>query len=170
MALDATVGGASSDSYISVANADTYFGTDSRLRATAWTGETTAQKEAALKMATRRLDREKYQGLKVDSGQALKWPRQWAIDDDGEEYATDAIPGIITDATCELALQYLIDDDDGEVPQLDTGLEEFDEAEIGPMRVKRRKSYRADQLPAHIKGMLRTVLETPGRSVRLMRA
>ena len=47
MALDATIGGTSSDSYITVADADTYHGNN--LNVTDWTGASTADKEKALK-------------------------------------------------------------------------------------------------------------------------
>ena len=67
--LDATVGGASSNSYVSVATADTYF--DERVGASAWTAETTDEKERALIQGTRRLDQEKYQGIKVSEGHSL---------------------------------------------------------------------------------------------------
>lgn len=171
MAIDATVGGTDADSYSTVAEADTYFGTDSRLGATAWSGETTAQQEAALKMATRRVDMERFEGIKLASGQALKWPRMHATDDDGEEYPTDVIPGIIQQATWEMALVYLIADDDGKVPQMDTGLEEFRRAKIGPMEIERDEGFRAGKLPDHVRRILSPALAGGGGlSVRMERS
>ena len=122
----ATAGNASANSYITVAEADTYF--DERLNVSSWTSAGTDDKERALIAATRRIDQEQYEGEKVASGQSLKWPRYFATDEDGNEYATDAIPTLVEHATCELALKLL---NDGAVdPLMDTGLEEFKSANV----------------------------------------
>jgi hypothetical protein len=163
--LIATVQGTTSNSYITVADADTYF--DERIGSSAWTGEDADDKARALIQATRRIDQEKYQGTKVTEGQALKWPRFWATDDDGEEFAEDAIPVIVRQATCELALQYLTDDDSGTVPLLDTGLEQFDTAKVGSLDMSRDPSFKAGQLPANVRRLLRPVLETASNTVRM---
>lgn len=110
MALDATIGGASADSFVSVADADTYI--DTRLNVTAWTGAATADKERALKSATRELNLLAYQGVRYTTTQALAWPRDGCPNPDasgGEDafYDEDVIPERIEIATTELALQYL---------------------------------------------------------------
>ncbi len=166
--LDATVGGASANSYASVADADTYF--TERLQATGWTGEDTDDKERALIMATRRIDQEQFQGAKNSSGQALKWPRVAATDDDGEEYGTSTIATPVLHATYELALRLLNDDDDSVDTFADTGLEEFTMARAGPLDVERNRNFRAGQLPANVRRLLRPVLETSGATVILRRA
>lgn len=165
--IDATVGGANSNSYSTLADADTYF--NERVGNSSWNGSDD-QKKRALITATQRLDQEAYEGLKVSEGQALKWPRYWADDEDEVEYAEDAIPRIIKYATYELALQYHIDDVASKVSLLDTGLEEFDEAEVGPMKMKRSKRFSAGQLPATVKRLLRPVLTSTGNSVRVSAA
>ena len=72
MALVATVNGATSNSFITVAEADTYWATN--LYATNWDGATTANKEKALKMATRILDEKvAWVGTRATSTQALGW-------------------------------------------------------------------------------------------------
>ena len=52
--LDATVGGSSANSYCTRAEGDTYH--EAHLYATAWTGATSGNKDAALVWATRMLD------------------------------------------------------------------------------------------------------------------
>lgn len=164
--IDATVGGASANSYITRAAATTYF--DERLNSGAWTSAADADKDRALIQATRRLDQENWQGVRVTTGQALDWPRYWATDEDGEEYAADAIPQPIKDATCELALRFL---NDGTTDTLaDTGLEEFVQAKIGPMEVERNRAFRAGQLPETVMRLLRHVVQAGSASRRMMRA
>ncbi len=166
--LDATVGGVSANAYVDVATADTYF--DERLQATAWTSEDTDDKERALISATRRLDQESYDGEKANTAQALKWPRLWATDDDGDEWDGDEIPVIVQLACMELALAYLVADDSAEDPLRDTGLEQFDAAKIGPMDFTRDQSYQAGQLPKNVRRLLGPVLTTSDFSVRMDRA
>lgn len=164
--IDATVGGASANSYITRAAATTYF--DERLNSGAWTSASNENKDRALIQATRRLDQEDWQGVKVASGQALDWPRYWATDEDGEEYDSAAIPQPIKDATCELALRFL---NDGTTDTLaDTGLEEFAAAKIGPMEVERNRAFKAGQLPENVLRLLRHVIRSATASRRVSRA
>lgn len=166
--LTATIGSTSANSYVTVAQADTYF--DERLNATPWTGASTDDKERALIMATRRLDQEKFQGIKVAESQALDWPRYWATDDDGEEYESNEIPQPIKDATCELALRLLVDKGKSKDTLADTGLEEFETAKIGPMDVTRDKAYEAGQLPKNVARLIDHIMVTAGMSARMTRA
>ncbi len=126
--LVATVGAATANTYITQADATTYF--SSRANATSWTGASSDNKDIALLMATDLLDREKWKGTKGSTPtgaltQALAWPRRWAptLEYDNEPsfvgfddvwvdltlayYSELAIPGPIVDATCELALEIL---------------------------------------------------------------
>ncbi len=96
------------DSYISVADADTYFG--ARLYATTWTGAASTDKEKALRMAAKALDRESYVGIISDPNQVQAWPRTGGADLEGRIIDAAAIPQAIIDAQCELALRYLIED------------------------------------------------------------
>lgn len=96
MALDATPGGASANSYITRADADTYFG--SRFGTAAWDALGNSDKEKALQQATRELDRVLFHGVKWTSTQALQFPR------DVQEQAVDEIPPEVQHACCEQAL------------------------------------------------------------------
>jgi len=110
VALDASVGGASSNSYMTLGAAETYF--LSRLHADAWdAADGDDDKASALIMATARLDAEPYYGCRVTSTQALVWPRYGATDRNGDLLSSTTIPQLLQDATCELALTILQDPD-----------------------------------------------------------
>jgi len=106
----ATVGGASANSFLTLAEAQTYM--DSRLNESAWESATTDNQNRALVEATRALNVLPWKGSNVDTTQALNWPRQWAINPDvvffaWSYYATNEIPQRVKDATAELALQFI---------------------------------------------------------------
>src|SRR5262245_40798760 len=97
--LDSTVGGASSNSFPSLADADAYF--TNRIYSSAngnWfydsagVARTDEVRKAALITATLRINEEQFVGYKVSTSQALKWPRYDAYDEDGIAFDTDAIP------------------------------------------------------------------------------
>ena len=98
------------NSYANVTDGDAYH--DGHLYATAWTGATTASKSAALVMASRLIDAEfQFNGVRAIVGQALAWPRRVCPDpDSGDMLAFNAIPGLVVNATCELARELLIAD------------------------------------------------------------
>lgn len=106
MALDATPGGASANSYATTDDLDAY--AETRPGTPSWfaTADDTA-KEAALVMATRKLD-----GALVWTGaattpetQALCWPRTGMSNRHGAAIGSSVLPQQLKDATCELALQ-----------------------------------------------------------------
>ena len=126
LTLDATPGGASANTYVLLADAETYF--LSRPFAAAWTTSTDPLKSQALAYATILLDRQRWLGTKgtTSSGaltQALAWPRRWTptlefdsypqfvtdnfIDTSTAFYSSLTIPTPIVRATCELALEVL---------------------------------------------------------------
>lgn len=126
LVLDATVGGAASNSFVTLAAAETYF--ESRPFSATWTTATTAAKEQALVFASTLLNNLRWSGARgstttLGQTQALAWPRRWAptleVDaapDWSSEYFVDttlgtysslAIPAPIVQATCELALEIL---------------------------------------------------------------
>lgn len=118
--LDTTIGGASSNSYVSVAEADSYF--DARLNTEAWTA-TSDNKTRALLMAAQRLESENWIGSRVTTTQRLAWPRLYVQKVDGsgygwgygyayrcqfgDVYLSTEIPQRVKDAQCELALSFL---------------------------------------------------------------
>ena len=81
MALDATVKGASSNSYATRADANTYFG-DRLGVATTWDGASDANKDASLIMSTRYLDNMMYRGERTTTTQKLSFPLQFLRDPD----------------------------------------------------------------------------------------
>jgi hypothetical protein len=123
LTIDATVGGASSNSYVLLADAEAYM----LGRVNPWTG-TDAAKDTALVNATSLLDQEQWAGTKGTSAtsaltQALAWPRRWVptleftaypeyvtdnfIDTSVAFYSSLVIPTPIVRATCELAMELL---------------------------------------------------------------
>lgn len=123
------------DSYVTLEEAETYFG--NRLYAAEWTGASDPEKEKALKMAARTMMRFNWSGSITSDDQILSWPRQGMIDAEGRVIASDAIPQIIKDAQCEVALGMLRDDltaDDGNksVRKLKAGSVEIEYAGQAP--------------------------------------
>lgn len=111
--LDATIGGASSNSYNTQAEGDDYH--DGRLFTSDWTGASTANKEAALAWATRLLDYNfDWAGGKYTIPQALRWPRFGALDRDGQLIDSAIIPVALKDAVSELARLLIIANRPGE--------------------------------------------------------
>lgn len=161
-AIVATVGGANSNSYATVAEAVAYF--EARLNASAWDGADADKRVRSLIMATNRIDQEVYSGSPSSSTQALKFPRVGAYDGDGRPVDSSAIPAGIKEAQFELALTVLSND-----LFADTGLEQFESVKVGPLEVTPRVSRKAGALPAHVARELAPFLETPPGSVRLMR-
>lgn len=101
MALTLTVG---ENTYITQADADSYFG--GRLYSTAWTNAATGERDQALVMATKAIDRLALRGSKADSSQPLQFPRCY-VNTSGTFTCEDAVPQIIADAVCEEALALL---------------------------------------------------------------
>ena len=165
MSLDATVGGAIANSYITQAAATTYF-TD-RLYSSGWTAASSGDKDAALITATHRIDQELFLGTKTSSTQALKWPR-YLVPIPGEYYtyglsyfASDAIPQPIKDAVCELALFLLAND-----LLKPTGLENFKSLTVGPISMVMNQPVSAGQLPDQVYRLLRGLIIGAGEIVR----
>lgn len=76
MAIDATVAGATADSYLTVAAADAYAAADLGPDVDAWLAATLANKEAALKLATADIDAEYGRDvIRYSTTQALVFPR-----------------------------------------------------------------------------------------------
>jgi hypothetical protein len=101
MALDATVGGTSANSYMTLAEANTYMA--DRLHIEAW--DDLDDKNQALILASSMLDwYVPWEGTKTATTQAMAWPRTSTTDADGEDIDTDIIPNLVKIATAELAL------------------------------------------------------------------
>lgn len=99
------------NSYATVEYANAYF---SVRGVEQWEDADTSEKEAALVRATSGLDtkyRGKWIGQKRHAEQKLAWPRSQAIgeddpltDEDGAPLPTDAVPALVMEAVCEVAL------------------------------------------------------------------
>ena len=129
--ITATLSSASANSYVTLAEANTYFETvpDS----TTWDDKTVDQKNRALIAATRWIDSFVYFGDRCDHGQALKFPRNnYQVDD--VELACTAIPANIKYAQYELA-RALANDTDAMTGNIGTN-GNIAEAKLGDLEVK----------------------------------
>jgi hypothetical protein len=145
--IDATVGGASANSYLTLAAAqDLIDGMVENDDVTAWASATTDQKNRALYSATQRLDRERFLGARATDTQALQWPRTGVRKPDTyintyaigfpfkitTDYFTDTeIPDQIKQAQVVLAV-YLNNNKDGMGL---SGLEDYKSVTIGSLSV-----------------------------------
>lgn len=92
-----------SNSYVSEAEADAY---QSIRGNTAWTGQTSQDKEKHLLLAMDYMlkkFRGNWRGTKASSDQALDWPRYDVIDTDGYLIASNVVPQDVKSAQIELA-------------------------------------------------------------------
>lgn len=107
--LVATAGASNANTYITLADADTYH--DSHGYATTWTAATDDQQKVVLVWATRLLDAHfEWTGEIASDTQSLGWPRAATYDKFGRLLANDAIPEAIEFATAELARHLLAAD------------------------------------------------------------
>ncbi len=105
--IDATVGGASANSYITLANAKIYFDEILKTYSGVYTDD---QISAALIQSTRWLDGKfRWIGEIGSLTQALNWPRFDAYDNQGRSVGDNSIPVGVSRATCEAAWVYLVD-------------------------------------------------------------
>lgn len=99
---------AGAESYQTVAGADTYH---SNRGNTSWAALATPAKEQALRKATDYMTqayRSRWKGFRVDTNQALDWPRAYVYINDyaiSEEVSSTTIPSEIKAACSELALR-----------------------------------------------------------------
>ncbi len=153
MALDTTIAGLESNSYLTVARA-TVILTESRLYATAWSSAPNgvSDQEAALRWATKLIDTYyDFEGARSKEIQALSWPRYNAFDLDEKEVPYNIIPYRIEWATSELALELLTKDRSAEPGLLGLG---FREAKVGSISVKVDPSETPDLIPDNINAIL----------------
>ena len=102
--VETGTGASNSESYASVAQADTRlvgFGNDT------WTTLSTAEKEQALRRATAFMEqafRSRWHGTRLLRTQALSWPRYGSIAD-GFTIDSTVVPGDVTNACIDLAFK-----------------------------------------------------------------
>lgn len=148
------------DSYCDEATADAYHAT--RLNSSVWTSATTADKEAALKMATRRLESEDWKGYKADelAANSLRWPRAELYNADGQLESSVSVPLAIIDACAELALDMLkaaADETAGTTSATE-------EVQVGPIKLKLDTSITSSQSASEPLGSAVSTLIAPYRN------
>lgn len=99
MALITTLSGTTSDSYVTLVEADAYFAAGSHLQSAVWLALTDEAQEVALRTAARDLDNLRYFGTKAVALQALAWPRVYR-----SLFFSDSIPTAVKRAQMEQAL------------------------------------------------------------------
>ena len=159
--IDATAGGASANSYITLSEANTFV--EAMISSTdvaKWDTGTDDTRNRALAAAAQRLDRERFIGAKATDTQSMQWPRTGVRKPDtyvntyatgfpfriSEDYFTDTeIPDQIKRAQIELAV-YLKNNVDGISLG---GLEDFKNVQVGSISVTPDKSgaIGADRVP-----------------------
>lgn len=156
------------NSYLSVAEANTYHTTFTQ--SANWTAASLATKQAALIAATQYLDTEyggRWRGVKGTSTQALAWPRANVVDEDGYTADWNKVPQRLKDACAELALRVVLGDDLlGTVT--DPGEVVSESKALGP--ISKTVTY-ASAKPHHyqypkIEALLRSLLVAAGRVYR----
>ena len=129
--IDATLQGASSNSYVTLAEADAYFETTAA--STQWDNKNTDKKNRALISATCYIDGFEFYGTRCTTTQALKWPRKdYKVD--GVEIKCTFIPDDGKMATFELA-RALANDPDALVGTKGTD-GPYEEVKLGDLEVK----------------------------------
>lgn len=178
--IDATVGGASANSYVDVSAADVYF--DNRVNAGAWNNVVDSDDKArALIMATDRIEQEKYRGARATSTQRLHFPRTGISYDDGTVVPTNVVPREVQNAELEMALEILrAGTSDIFAP---TGLEPFKDIKAGSVSLTMREPLQSQayldpeatalanqrgQLPPQVQRWLRRWLITDLPAISLL--
>lgn len=104
--IDASVGTSTANSYVTVAEGDTYFG--GVIGKGAWNTASLALKESALISATQSIENFfLWEGYAASETQTLGWPRTYTMTTYGVPYASTIIPRILKNAVMELALVML---------------------------------------------------------------
>jgi len=129
MTIDATIAGATSDSYMTTVEALAYHG--ARLHNDEWSDASGTEREKALKWATRLLDNLNWMGRQWDDIQALRWPRIEVPDREGSFWDFDEIPVWLKNAQAELAWLLLISD-----PTREAGTKGFHMIKVGPITMQ----------------------------------
>jgi len=143
-----TPGGSTSNSYCSLADADTYF--ERRLHSDTWDSASDDSKNPALVMATWLLDKDfNWVGLKVTTTQALRWPRSGVYTPDSQYVSSSTIPTFLREATAELAMWLIASDRFAE--QSTAG---FSQIKIGSLFATIDKMDRTTRIPEIVRDMV----------------
>ena len=129
--IDATLKGASSNSFVTLAEANSYFETVPN--SSTWDDKTDDQKNRAIISATRWIDGLNFYGDRCSTSQALSWPRN-NYHVDRVELLCSEIPSEIKYATYELARALANDTDALTGNTGTTGI--YEQVELGELKVK----------------------------------
>ena len=163
VSLDATVAGASANSYLTQAEGTTFL-EDSRLYVTDWTDASSDDKDRALIWATYILDRYmEWDGFKRTREQALRWPRSGAFDADGESINFDIIPELLKQGAADLALELLKEDRLVDPEILGLGI---DKAKVGPLSIEVNDSEVKGYIPDYVLANLASLGSLGGHASR----
>lgn len=127
------------DSYISLADANTYVAAHGALAS--WTAAADADKEEALRLAAQYIDLKygsRFLGTKYLRDQALCWPRDSVVDDQGHSYEYYEIPNGVLQAQVEAAMRVIEGDDLLDVID-EPGTISSESVTVGP--IQESKSY-----------------------------
>jgi len=127
--VETGTGASNSESYISVADADTRH---AAVGNATWASLTTGEKEIALRKATRYLVatyRTRWKGERINSTQALDWPR-YGVQIGPYYLDSNAVPVTVADACADLALKASTEE---LAPDLERAVVE---EQVGPLRTR----------------------------------
>jgi len=133
LVLNSIPGALDANTYATIAEANTY--NDSVMTPDAWTNAEVPTKNRALATATRLIDTNvSFKGQRTYRGQALSWPRQFAIDERHPLYYLDSaiVPREIKDATAELARRLI----EGGMPDTASETEGLKSLKAGPVELE----------------------------------
>lgn len=152
--FDASIGGTVSNSYITLSDANDYF--DSRYGNDLWS-LSDADAQRLLVSATRRIDIERYSGIKANESQSLQMPRNVISNRDGYPYTSTTIPLNLKNAVCELAY-FILQADERKLSEVELHDIEFIESdELGPLKNKYRAGSNMDKLPNTVINELKAI-------------
>lgn len=155
-------GKSNAESYVSVADADTYH---TKRGHAGWAAATTGEKEAALVKATFALDAmwgNRFKGQRTNVGQALEWPRAYVVIEEryglrsSYELGDTDIPQAVKHSTLELASIALTDD---LIPSSDRGGRVASES-VGPIAVTYFSDAPSGKSYPQLEGWLRRYLRS----------
>lgn len=150
--LDANPSSPTMNSYVTRAEADDYFAGNFTAM-TAWSALEDAQKDAALRQASLKLDTLNYSGLKTSSTQPMAMPRTGVIDREGNTYPSNVVIPKVKYAACEMAY-WIISEEDRYFSDQD--MQQVDSFKVGPLTAKKDTGATLE-LPLSVQDLLDSV-------------
>ena len=146
--LIVTPGATNSNSYCSLLEAEDYF--DNHVYKDTWDVSDAEQQTRALLLATRLLDEHMlWNGDKVVTTQALRFPRSGNLDRDGNDVSWTTIPKALINATAEFASNLLISD-----RTLEDDTRGYSKMRAGDLELTINQSDRKQVIPESVSSML----------------